>query len=161
MLHDVIDPHRAASPPGRPHPCDGRCHLSRSTRWFDELLDQQPAVASTSFRCTSTVHRSPSEQTSCYTHAAGRWASCSRWPTTTNPFANQNVQKHPNLFNEASTSTGFAWQKYTIGTRHNKVGTIIFYHFVSQESKAKDEQARFQSGLRQLFIVICKSSCVA
>jgi hypothetical protein len=44
----------------------------------------------------------------------------------------------------------------TIGTRHNKVGTII-NHFVSQESKTKDEQVKIhnnQSGLRTLFIVV-------
>jgi hypothetical protein len=30
-------------------------------------------------------------------------------------------------FNEASTITRFAWQKHsTIGTRHDKVGTIIY-----------------------------------
>jgi hypothetical protein len=59
----------------------------------------------------------------------------------TNPFANQNIQKHPNLFNEASTSTGFVWQKHnTISMRHNKVGAII-YHFVSQQSRVKDKQA--------------------
>jgi hypothetical protein len=56
-------------------------------------------------------------------------------------FANQNIQKHPIFFNKASTSTRLAWQKHnTVGTRDNKVGTII-YHFVSQESKAKDERA--------------------
>jgi hypothetical protein len=56
-------------------------------------------------------------------------------------FANQNIQKHPIFFNKASNSTRLAWQKHnTVGTRDNKVGTII-YHFVPQESKAKDEQA--------------------
>jgi hypothetical protein len=189
MLHDVIDPHRAASPPGHPRPLrrsmssvtvntviwwTSRSTTSRGLHFIQIPVDRPPIAIGTNIM----LHGMPP--------AVEHLVPGDQWPPTLSPTKTskstrihwtkhqlaQDLHGRNTLLTRDTTKLAQSFTILYLNNRKRKTNKREYITinrtwdsyslwFSSHRVLLKLKCIVITLGLRQLFIVICKSSCVA